>query len=202
MNAGLNLSFRFLWGCGCFVLYIHPSSHHHTITAHWHTRGKTSDTWFLAGLNPQLIETVKTKHWISASSIGLIKKLSHTVLFSFFGFIERPSKHDRQPSVSAAADLLGFFFSAIRGYIFTPNHCSRQLLQSIWQVNNTKLELVVLSGNYSSSWLVSVKLSDCTKCLNVFLLTDFCPRHPIITSRSVLLLQMSHGTLRSSAAGL
>lgn len=159
MNTGLNFSCRFFQG---FI-------HHHTISPLTdHTRQKTWDTWFVAGLKSrQLIETVQ-KHWTSASNSGLTKKLSRTVCFYSLVFMKGllNTIDYRLSSTSAAEDLLSFFFQPSRGYIFTANRCTCQLFEAIWQVNNTKLELVVLwqlfqlmSGQCGIVWLH--KVSEC-----------------------------------------
>lgn len=60
-----------------------------------------------------------------------------------------------------------FFPQSPRRYIFTANHCTCQLFQSLWQVNNSKLEFVVtqwqlfqlMSGQCRIVWVWEV--SEC-----------------------------------------
>lgn len=111
MNTGLNLSCRFFQG---FI-------HRYTISPLTdHTRQKTSDTWFVAGLTIQTIDWNRPKTLNFSFQYWVDKETQPYCLFSFFGFNERPSKHNRLPFVIHISSwrFIALLFSAIQRLYF------------------------------------------------------------------------------------
>lgn len=99
----------------------------------------------------------------------------------------------------------GLLFQPSRHCVFTANHWARQLFKSIWQVNDTKLDLVVpqwqlfqlMSGQGGIG--IVCQLHKASECFYPDMFPSMPSHHHQLLR---IFLQMSHWTLVSSAFSL